>query len=277
MIRESLLSDLRSAVAQATRQNSPVQSKNIVVKNGKTSQQIELEVIPLHMGNLKERYFMIVFHDANSGSRDRGSGATIRTGKAPKDAAQSAARDRRLARLEQELAATKEYLQSVIESQEATNEELQSANEEILSSNEELQSTNEEFETAKEELQINQRRIDHGHDELRNRNSEITRINSDLNTLLAVSGIGMVMLNNDLTIRRFTSSAQKIFGLIPADVGRPFRNIKPSIDIPDIGPMIDTVISDLSIAERDVQDRSARGSNSASRLTDPLTTEWTAW
>src|SRR6266576_1877391 len=47
---------------------------------------------------------------------------------------------RRTAKLEDELAATKEYLQSVIETQEATNEELQSANEEILSSNEELQS-----------------------------------------------------------------------------------------------------------------------------------------
>jgi len=92
-------------------------------------------------------------------------------------------------------------------------------------------------------------------DELRNRNGEITQINSDLNTLLAVSGIGMVMLNNDLTIRRFTSSAQRIFGLIPADVGRPFRNIKPTVDIPDMTPMIEKVMSDLSIAEKDVKDR----------------------
>lgn len=63
------------------------------------------------------------------------------------------------------------------------------------------------------------------------------------------------MLNNDLTIRRFTFSAQKIFGLIPADVGRPFRNIKPSIDIPDLTPMIDKVVAELSTAEKDVQDR----------------------
>jgi two-component system, chemotaxis family, CheB/CheR fusion protein len=103
------------------------------------------------------------------------------------------------------------------------------------------QSTNEELTTV--------------NDELRNRNAEITQINNDLNTLLAVSGIGMVMLNNDLTIRRFTSSAQKIFGLIPADVGRPFRNIKPTIDIPDIGPLIDKVLTELSIAERDIRDR----------------------
>jgi two-component system, chemotaxis family, CheB/CheR fusion protein len=254
MVREGLLSELRNAVAQATRQTATVRRKNVVIKNGKTSQTIELEVVPLHMGNLKERYFMIVFHDSDSREREKESRAGGRRGKT-KEAAQSEARDRRIARLEQELAATKEYLQSVIESQEATNEELQSANEEILSSNEELQSTNEELETAKEELQSTNEELTTVNDELRNRNTEITQTNSDLNTLLAVSGIGMLMLNNDLTIRRFTSSAQKIFGLIPADVGRPFRNIKPTIDMPDIGPMIEKVAGDLSIAEKDVQDR----------------------
>ena len=255
MVREGLLSELRNATAQAMRQGTPVRRKNVVIKNGKTSQTVELEVVPLNMGNLKERYFMIVFHDAESKGRKDGR-SSDRRGKASKEDAQSDARDWRIARLEQELAATKEYLQSVIENQEATNEELQSANEEILSSNEELQSTNEELETAKEELQSTNEELTTVNDEMRNRNAEITQVNSDLNTLLAVSGIGMVMLNNDLTIRRFTSSAQKIFGLIPSDVGRPFRNIKPSIEIPDIEPIIDKVIADLSMAERDLQDRS---------------------
>jgi two-component system, chemotaxis family, CheB/CheR fusion protein len=253
MVREGLISDLRSAVAQATRQKGSVRRKNVVIKNGKTSQTVELEVVPLHMGNQKERYFMIVFHNAESGEREKESRAGGGRRKR-KEAAQSEARDRRIARLEQELSATKEYLQSVIESQEATNEELQSANEEILSSNEELQSTNEELETAKEELQSTNEELTTVNDELRNRNTEITQVNSDLNTLLAVRGVGMVMLNNDLTIRRFTASAQKIFGLIPADVGRPFRNIKPTIDMPDIAPMIEKVVGDLSITEKDVQD-----------------------
>jgi two-component system, chemotaxis family, CheB/CheR fusion protein len=35
---------------------------------------------------------------------------------------------------------------------------------------------------------------------------------------------------------------------------RPFRNIKPTLDIPDIGPMIDKVVDELSAAEKDVQD-----------------------
>lgn len=196
---------------------------------------------------------MIVFHE--SGSKDGGrERKPSRKRETALEKTRSEVGERRIDRLEQELAATKEYLQSVIESQEAMNEELQSANEEILSSNEELQSTNEELETAKEELQSTNEELTTVNDELRNRNNEITMINSDLHTLLAVGEIGMVMLNNDLTIRRFTSSAQKIFGLIPADVGRPFRNIKPTIDLPDMTPMIDKVSAELTVAEKEVQD-----------------------
>lgn len=251
MVGEGLLSELRTAVDQAARNDATVSRKNVVVKNGKDALTIQLEVVPLTMGNLKERYFMIVFHDRDGLVREK----DVKPSRRQDTKTRPETAYRRISRLEQELNATKEYLQSVIESQEATNEELQSANEEILSSNEELQSTNEELETAKEELQSTNEELTTVNDELRNRNTEVTQINSDLNTLVAVSGIGMVMLNNDLTLRRFTFSAQKMFGLIPADVGRPFRNIKPSIDIPDISPMIDKVMAELSSTERDVQDR----------------------
>lgn len=253
MVREGLISELRSAVTQAARQGTPVRRKNVVIKNGKISQTVELEVAPLHMRSIKERYYMIVFHEgAKEGGREH---KLNRKHETKHEKTRAEAGERRIERLEQELAATKEYLQSVIESQEAMNEELQSANEEILSSNEELQSTNEELETAKEELQSTNEELTTVNDELRNRNNEITMINSDLHTLLAVGEIGMVMLNNDLTIRRFTASAQKIFGLIPADVGRPFRNIKPTIDLPDMTPMIDKVSAELTIAEKEVQDK----------------------
>jgi hypothetical protein len=36
------------------------------------------------------------------------------------------------------------------------------------------------------------------------------------------------MVGSDLTIRRFTPRAQKIFGLMPHDVRRPLLNINPS-------------------------------------------------
>jgi len=65
----------------------------------------------------------------------------------------------------------------------------------------------------------------------------------------------MLMLDNELVIRRFTSQAREIFGLIPGDVGRPFLNINPSIEIPDLQQMIVQVISNFTAVERDVRDR----------------------
>jgi two-component system, chemotaxis family, CheB/CheR fusion protein len=153
------------------------------------------------------------------------------------------------------LAATKEYLQSVIETQEATNEELQSANEEILSSNEELQSTNEELETAKEELQSANEELSTVNDELRNRNSDISTVNNDLTNLLSSINIAVVMVAPDVTIRRFTPEAQKILGLIPADVGRPFININPLVQIPNLHEMILKVIGNGQMIETQVSSR----------------------
>jgi two-component system CheB/CheR fusion protein len=159
------------------------------------------------------------------------------------------------AKLEEELAATKEYLQSVIETQEATNEELQSANEEILSSNEELQSTNEEMETAKEELQSANEELTTVNDELRNRDQEITQVNNDLINLLSSIDIAVIMIGSDLTVRRFTPKAQKFLGLIAGDIGRPLANINPTIEIADFQSMVLQVVTDFHPVEKELSDR----------------------
>ena len=173
---------------------------------------------------------MIVFRES---SKEAAHGAPSRRATPQKESRASIGR---ITKLEGELAATKEYLQSLIETQEAMNEELQSANEEILSSNEELQSTNEELETAKEELQSANEELSTVNDELRSRNLDVSQINNDLNNLLNSIDIAVIMVGNDLTIRRFTPRAQQIYGLIPGDIGRPFFNVNPTIEIPRFSP-----------------------------------------
>ena len=165
---------------------------------------------------------------------------------------------KRFLKVQQELASTTEYLHTVIENQEATNEELQSANEEILSSNEELQSTNEELETAKEELQSANEELTTVNDELRSRNQEITQANNDLQNLLASIDVAIVMLGSDLAIRRFTPEAQKVLGLLPTDLGRPFENINAGIDMPDLQQVVRGVMSDFIPVERAVVVRSGK-------------------
>lgn len=253
MAREGLLLDLRNALTKAKKDNLTVRKQNIQVKDGNsdsaadTARVLNFEVVPIRMVNLKEQYFMIVFEESLAPPR------ATRTSKQAHES--DSAVSRRIAKLEQELGATKEYLQSVIETQEATNEELQSANEEILSSNEELQSTNEELETAKEELQSANEELSTVNDELRSRNQEVTLINNDLTNLFASMDFAVVIVGSDLSIRRFTPQAQKSLGLIPADVGRPLTNINPTIEIPDLQALVLQVMSNLRPVDRQITDQ----------------------
>ena len=252
MAREGMLLDLRNALNRAKKENAPVRKAGIRIKIGngengapaESTRTISLDVVPMTMGNLQEGYFMVVFQD-DAAPRAKSSRAET----------QSDSESRQSVKIEQELAATKEYLQSVIETQEATNEELQSANEEVLSSNEELQSTNEELETAKEELQSANEELSTVNDELRNRNIEISQVNNDLTNLLSSIDIGVVMVGHDFTIRRFTPKAQKILGLIPADVGRSLQNINPSLSIPDFQNDIRKVMNDSDAIVKEISDR----------------------
>jgi len=259
MAREGLVLELRNAISRAKKENVVVAKHNLQIKEGNGDEQgpsseqsprsVDFDVSPLALGNSKTLYFMIVFREL-----PREPHRKLAThGTRPSEETDSTLK--RTKKLEQELAATKEYLQSVIETQEATNEELQSANEEILSSNEELQSTNEEMETAKEELQSTNEELTTVNDELRSRNLEITQINNDLINLLSSIDIAVIMIGSDLTIRRFTPKAQKFLGLIPGDIGRPFSNINPSIEISDLQAMVAQVISDFRPLERELTDR----------------------
>ncbi len=261
MAREGLGVELRNAIGRARKENAVVGKRNLQIKNGNgiesgegspatdSTRFVNFDVIPVLLGNLKVLYFMIVFQEAPQEPPRETSPRRAR----PSEETESALK--RTAKLEQELAATKEYLQSVIETQEATNEELQSANEEILSSNEELQSTNEEMETAKEELQSANEELNTVNDELRSRNLEITQINNDLINVLSSIDIAVIMIGSDLTIRRFTPKAQKFLGLIPGDIGRPLSNLNPTIEIADLQAMVLQVMADFRTLERELTDR----------------------
>ena len=149
-------------------------------------------------------------------------------------------------------------MQAIIEEQEATNEELKSANEEIESSNEELQSTNEELETAKEELQSTNEELTTLNEELSNRNLEMMQMNSDLKNLLASIQLPIVMVDNELLVRRVTPAARNVFNVLQSDVGRPISDFKPNIDIADLEELLREVIETLAMRERKVTDREGR-------------------
>ncbi len=119
--------------------------------------------------------------------------------------------------LKLELNYTRETLQATVEELESSNEELQATNEELIASNEELQSTNEELQSTNEELHtVNQ--------ENRLRIDQLNEVTEDLELLLSRTATGILFLDEELHIRKFTRSITQYFDLQPGDIGRSIDN-----------------------------------------------------
>jgi two-component system CheB/CheR fusion protein len=250
MAREGLLHGLRSALIEARRTGKPARKEGLHIKHAGRLREVNLEIVPLQSAS-GARHLLMLFDDVTpSEPVERPSGKSRGKG-----AARPERRENQLKRLQQELAASRDYLQSIIQDLEAANEELQSANEEILSSNEELQSTNEELDTAKEELQSTNEELNTLNEEMHGRNEELSQVNSDLVNLVASVQIAIVMVSREQRIRRFTPMAEKLLNLIATDVGRPITDIKPNIECPDLQKLISESIDEVVTVEREVKDR----------------------
>lgn len=254
MVRPGLLSELRTAIYQAKRQDTPVQKARLRVEGNETLGEVRIEVIPFKALPAEERYFLVLFELMPLGKRDAEMGREEDTGQTELSAFEVARLRQELADTKQELADTQMSLQAIIEEENAINQNLTTANEEILSSNEELQSTNEELQTAKEEIQSANEELKTTNEELQSRNLEARQANNDLMNLLTNVNLPILMLANDLTIRRFTPRAQSFFHLIPGDSGRPFSDLRPNLDAPDLETWIVEVMDTLIAQEHEVQD-----------------------
>jgi two-component system, chemotaxis family, CheB/CheR fusion protein len=249
MARGELLADLRTAFQKAKKENVSVRRGGIQLGAGVHSRQVALEVIPLASPDASERHFLILFDAVEPGHAVSGS---------PEAARAPGHEPAAVAKLRQELSATREYLEAVIEEQEATNEELKAASEEVLSNNEELQSTNEELETAQEELQSANEELMTLTEQQASRNAELNQLNDDLRNILDGVRIPILMLDSERRIRRFTPTAEKMFNLLPTDVGRPIENLRPNLDLSDLQPLISRTVDTLAPQEQEVTDLDGR-------------------
>ena len=253
MARPGLMLPLKKAIHRARKENRTARSENVTVEQeGAPSRTTHVEVIPLK--NLPERCYLIVFEDGNSkGTRPR------RNLKPPRrDRAARGAEARRSEELETELTEAREYLQAVQEQYEAANEELQASSEEVQSANEELQSINEELETSKEELESANEELITVNEEMASRNAELNRLNTDLINLQSSAHLAILLLNRDLTIRRFSLQAEKLFSLAAADIGRPLAHLRRRLEMPDLEEVATHVIKTTEPKEFEVQDREGR-------------------
>jgi two-component system, chemotaxis family, CheB/CheR fusion protein len=245
MLREELALEVRAALQKSRRTGVSVRSAGIQIHDDQQKRLVNIEVRSLQSHTGGERSYLILFEEASS---------TPRPARKPAHPARERQnRDSEITRLENELARTREYVQAIIRDQETTNEELKTANEEAMSSMEELQSTNEELETAKEELQSSNEELVTLNEQLQNRNTELAHLSDDLSTVLTGVDIPIVILGSDRRIRRFTPPAEKLLGLIPADVGRPIGKLRIGMHIPDFDGLISAVMAEGRGLSREVQ------------------------
>jgi two-component system CheB/CheR fusion protein len=165
-------------------------------------------------------------------------------------------KDRHILALERDLRVKSETLQTTIEELETSNEEIMSANEELQSTNEELQSTNEELETSKEELQSVNEELVTVNTELQQKMEGLARANNDMNNLLAGTGIGVLFVDHQLHIQRFTPATTQIINLIQTDIGRPVSDLVSNLaGYNRLGEDVRSVLDSLIPRETEVQTR----------------------
>jgi two-component system CheB/CheR fusion protein len=246
MLRPQFVVNLRSAISKAKKEGATITTRPVHVLHGGQTRAVRLEISPLRKDNTGRPDFLVVFKELAPAEPPPSKGQ-VKRGKNEGDS-----------RLQRELAATREYLSSLIGEHETAQEEMKAAHEEILSSSEELQSTNEELETAKEELQSSNEELQTLNEELLHRNLDLGVLTNDLNNLLVGVDIPVVVLDGSLHIRRFTPVAGKLLNLIEADVGRPFSDIAPTLEISDWDALFAEVTNRFRPVEREVKDKSGR-------------------
>jgi len=242
MAREGLRFDLGSAFQKALRQKEAIAVKGLKVGTNGGTQVVDITVQTIAEPEALRGMVMIVFADvaASPEKKDSGGSRTPPAGSA------------RARELEQELQQYRETLQTTREEMQSSQEELKSTNEELQSSNEELQSTNEELTTSREEMQSLNEELQTVNAEQQSKMDELARTNNDMKNLLNSTEIITVFLDNDLNIRRFTSGADKLFKLIPGDVGRPLSDIVNNLNYPEMAGEVQEVLRTLVFSEKQI-------------------------
>ena len=248
MAREGLRFDLGTAFQKAVREKSEVTVKGLTVGEGDAIQTVDLTVKEIQDPEALRGMVMIVFSDVATPPKKR---AVSRSKSGSADSA-------KVMELEQELHRCREEMQTAREEMQASQEELKSINEELQSTNEELQSTNEELTTSREEMQSLNEELQTVNAEQNSKMDELSRINDDMRNLLNSTEIATVFLDNNLHIRRFTPGTNKIFKLIPGDVGRPLSDIAHNLLYPEMTEEADEVLRTLAFSEKQVSTSDGR-------------------
>jgi len=256
MAREGLRENLTIALRKAVSANEVVNCPAMRVKTNGDFTTINLSVLPVVQDPAAPSgspLYLVIFNEISDSGSEPDQGADTQNAAGTQEPLSNNS-EIRIAALMKELQAKEEYLHTTNEELETTNEELKSSNEEMQSVNEELQSTNEELETSKEELQSVNEELSTVNSELQTKVTDLSRINNDMNNLIAGTGIATVFVDYHQRILRYTPAATQIINLILSDVGRPIGHIVSNLlGYNNLSRDIQIVLETLIPKELDVQ------------------------
>jgi len=240
MTREGLQYKLGSAFSQSLRQSEPITVRADLADNNGSIQAVDMTLMKIETPEALRGMVLIAFKDV------------ILPPKVKRRKLGIFPDSKQVEELEQELLKTREELRTTREEMQTTHEELKSTNEELQSTNEELQSTNEELTTSKEEMQSMNEELQSVNAEQSTRLDDYLLVNNDMENLLNSTEIVTVFLDNHLQVRRFTTGANRLFKLIPGDVGRPLTDIVSNLNYPQLYDHVQDVLRKLISVENQV-------------------------
>lgn len=227
IVHDELQPDLRTVLFRASRKGEHCE-KSVSYELEGTPRTVKLIARPVEQAEGKERVIQVLFQEqepdahrvANRGGEEQ---------------------DEMIGHLERKLSEARGELSAILGEYKTTNEEFKASNEELQVMNEELQSTNQELEASKDELQVV--------------NEDLAQVNSDLRNLMNSIELGILFLDRELCLNRYTPRVERLFNVIPSDRGRPLAHITSKIDYSVDANLVEDaqqVLDELKVIEREV-------------------------
>ncbi len=235
MARPEIAFELRSSISKVIKTEERLRKTGIELKVNSEIKIIGLEVVPLEI-DWDEPLLLILFTEHEQ----------TEIYKHPEESGEDSSRvkDRRIRKLEQELAEAHDDALSIAQEQEAFTEELQSAHEEVVSSNEELQTVNEELETSKEEIESTNEELITSNQELQTRIDLLNESYEYSNAIVSTMHDPMLVLGKDLRVKSANEAFYKTFDVAEEETEgvRLYELGNKQWDIPELRELLENII-----------------------------------
>ena len=237
-VQIELRTELRAALFQAGKSTGPVQSQAVAVQHGDTRIWVRMTVRTFSETLEKPRLTLVLFDEVSGCSE----------GVPDADEGQQSM----IGQLEMQISQLKGYLREAIEQADTSTGELKSSNEELRTTNEEFRSASEELETSRENFQSINEDLVTVNFELKIKVDETTKINDDLQNLMASTDIAIVFISRELRIMRYTPQAASILHLVDSDIDRSLLEVIHILNYESAVQDATQVIRTLGMIERQV-------------------------